>query len=100
MDDFFEYATGTDAGDRHDGRSAILFSKDGGELQFQFPVRVGADQARLMVESSTNLEDWGSDESLTMVSRAVPVDGRELMTFGKPVEVGEKRFYRLKVAER
>jgi hypothetical protein len=53
-----------------------------------------------MVESSTNLEDWGSDESLTMVSRAVPVDGRELITFGKPVEVGEKRFYRLKVVER
>ena len=69
-------------------------------MQFKFPVRVGADQARLMVESSTNLEDWESDDSLTMVSRAVPVDGQELMTFGKPVEAEEKRFYRLKVAER
>ena len=100
LDDFFEYAIGTDAGDRRDGRLAILLSDDGGELQLQFPVRVGADQARLMVESSTNLEDWESDDSLTMVSRAVPVDGRELMTFGRPVEAGAKRFYRLKVAER
>ena len=100
LDDFFEYAIGTDAGDRRDGRLAILLSEDGGELQFQFPVRVGADQARIIVESSTNLEDWESDDSLTMVSRAVPVEGRELMTFGKPVEAGEKRFYRLKVAER
>ena len=100
LDDFLEYAIGTGPDDRSEGASAIVFAEVDGELRFQFPVRVGADDARLIVESSFDLENWQNDEAFTILSRAVPVDGRELVTYGKPVGLESQRYYRLRAETR
>lgn len=103
--DLIDYALGNDLGLPHlhtimAWQDYLIDGSIESRLTLTYPVSLGADEAELIIESSTDMNTWISAAPFSEeVSRVDQGNGRAIVTtrFSPPVGTGDKHFLRLKI---
>lgn len=98
---FAEYAMGTSDSDSSSGPGAIRSRVDGGgDLRITYPKNTEAGDVNFVVEISTNMEDWVSDETISLVGEEPIADGISEVTYQSAIPGATKVFMRLRFLQR
>lgn len=98
---FAEYAMGTADSDSASGQAAIRSRVDGGgDLRITFPKNTAAGDVTYIVEISTDLQNWNSGESVSLVSEEPIGEGISEVTYQSVLPNATKVYMRLRFQQR
>ncbi|MEZ5324630.1 MAG: lamin tail domain-containing protein [Verrucomicrobiales bacterium] len=98
---FAEYALGTLDSDSASGPGVIRVRVDGGgDLRMTFPKNTSAGDVIFTVEISTNLQDWGGGDMVSLVEEIPTGAGRSEVTYQSALPDATEVYMRLKMTQR
>lgn len=98
---FAEYAMGTADSDSTSGQAAIRSRVDGGgDLRIIFPKNTAAGDVNFIVEISTDLKNWSSDEMVSFVSEESISENISEVTYQSALPNATKVYMRLRFQQR